>query len=640
MAKIAEGLSRLLKSLPSKLIRKQICLATIKQSISLALQTFPCRMFKSRINNFLCPLIRIVRSRRKIQVHNKIKYKEGIVILSYLFLLLPNVILNGIFNSSFLIGDPFYTARMKPGNAFTNYSETLYAKNDSLLNGKTEIISLGELLISKISLILRLEITELYIYSSIFFGLIVLLLFQLILKEFNIMGYKSLVLSICMIFVSWGPFFPYSLERPVSPQIILSLWLLILLICFRSIKNPSTINRLIAGTITGLSIYFHYPYIFLQTQAGLILFLLSMVIRKQPFKSYMSSILVSWIVAMPYFLWSWRANQFSEYRELLLRAGLIETHLPHAVRTLVISLVSLTILRLILKRSKQSLDKNVRTMIILLGSFALGNVFVSNSNLVTGKALQFADHFEVFVKAILILCISILFKYLTVSKPLEHSSIKRLNKNLHYMISTLIFALSFTFAANTNTNVGISVYELEIVDWLRKNIPNNTTISIEAMSIANISSPLLPHKILTNNDIINYSFHQQEINQRYFANSGCNISSIDDTTYSAIYTFRGTSGISSGERVLQLLKTTNSFPGLQNSIENFLASQRLVIDDLKTEALSDFLKVKEMGCLNFIRSRGVEYILINSEKNWMKYIKSGEIEFFGYTGELAVYSVT
>ena len=111
---------------------------------------------------------------------NKVKYNEGVLLLSYLYLLFPNIMINGIIKNEFLLGDPFYAARMKPSNSLTDYSETLYAKNDSLLNGQTEIISLGELLISRISIVLGLDLPNSYVYSSIIFGILILLLFQLI----------------------------------------------------------------------------------------------------------------------------------------------------------------------------------------------------------------------------------------------------------------------------------------------------------------------------------------------------------------------------------------------------------------------------------------------------------------------------
>jgi hypothetical protein len=571
---------------------------------------------------------------------SKLRYKEGVLLLSYLFLLFPNVMIDGILKNEPLLGDPFYMARMKHSNSLANYSELLYAKNDSPLNGQTEIISLGELLISKISMALGLSLPNSYVYSSIFFGLLILLLFQLILKQFSITSVKSLVLSICMIFVSWGPFFPYNLERPVSPQIILSLWLLIILCCIKSIRNPSISAFVITGIIIGSSIYFHYPYIFLQIQAGIIVFVISMIAKKQSFKGFVISILISWIVATPYLFWSVRANYFPEYKELLLRNGLIETHIPHAIRTFLISLVAFTLILIILKQTKQSLDNNRRTMILLLGSFAIGTALASNSNLISGKAIQFSDHFEVFIKVIIILSISILAKYLSVLDPLKRLALKLFNENSYNVISTLFLVASFTFATNASANVGVNSKTIEIIDWLRDNIPIHSDILIEDIGIANASSPLLQHKLLTNSDITNYSFHQKEINQRYFANSGCHLTSVDDATYRAIYTFRGVAGTNTGRKVLQFLKRVDSLPALQKSIDNFLTSQSKTNKELKKEGLGDFLEVKATGCISFIKSRGVEYILVSSEKNWLQYIKSGKIEFFSNVGELSIYSVT
>ena len=201
--------------------------------------------------------------------------------ISYLFLLFPTVIWDGIFKREILVGDPFYTSRMKPTSLNQLDFANIYLPEGSIFNGKTEVLSLGEILLSKIGFYFNIGISDLYIYSSLLIGVAILFFMQKIFREFKMTGIKTLLFSIIFLFIFWGPFLPYSLERPISPQIVLFLWLLFLLYFIRAIDTDLLKNHLIYGFISGISLYFHYPFIFLQIQVSLVFFVIYKIFKKQ-----------------------------------------------------------------------------------------------------------------------------------------------------------------------------------------------------------------------------------------------------------------------------------------------------------------------------------------------------------------------
>ena len=323
---------------------------------------------------------------------------QVIMYLSYLILLFPNIIVKGLFNNQLILGDPFYLARMKETTFLSVDQDTPYVSYNSIFGGKVEILSVGELVLGKLGLIFNLQIAELYIFSSLLIGLLILILAQKVLKEIGIRGQNLLIFLILTIFIFWGPFFPYSLERPISPQIILLVWLWFILNCLREIKLTSYKTIVKIGFIAGLSAYLHYPYIFLQIQTGTIIFIIGMLLLKKPVRGFVLSTLFSWVVALPYLLWSRDASLLEDYQDLFLRGGIIYNHIPTALSVVIFSIIALILIFLVLKRTNQTSLKFSRRPLLFLFSQVVGCTLVSNSNLITGVSVQFSDHFDVFIR--------------------------------------------------------------------------------------------------------------------------------------------------------------------------------------------------------------------------------------------------
>jgi hypothetical protein len=554
-----------------------------------------------------------------------------IIYLSYLILLFPFIVVEGLFKNQPILGDPFYLARMKETSFLSLNQATPYVSYNSNFGGKVEILSLGELMLGKLGLVFNLQVAELYIFSSLLIGLLILFLAQKVLKEIGIIGVNILIFLILGIFIFWGPFFPYSLERPISPQIILLVWLWFILNCLREIKMTSYKTIIKLGFISGLSAYLHYPYIFLQIQAGTIIFIIGMFLFKKPVKGFLLSTFISWVVAWPHLLWSRNAALSQDYQDLLLRGGIIYNHIPTALSVVIFSIIALILIFMLLKRSTKVSLQFSRMPLLFLFSQVVGCILVSNSNIVTGVSVQFSDHFDIFIKSLLLIIGAVVFKVY-----LPQVQFLLISKKVKYIFPALILFSSLLYAFG---NEGSGQEQRTGIDTIVSHIPTNNAILVDDDGLATSASALLLNKTLTDYNIINYNFPQKEINQRYYVQSGCTIKNVSEIEYFKIYSFRLISERRKLSRIFQNLPNLEVFSGIKRALEGRIDYLIAEEEILLNEALDDFTEIDKSGCIDFLRARGVRYIVSTSPVNWLEYRITHQITEVKVDQHLTIYRI-
>ena len=140
-------------------------------------------------------------------------------------------------------------------------------------------------------------------------------------------------------------------------------------------------------------------------------------------------------------------------------------------------------------------------------------------------------------------------------------------------------------------------------------------------------------------NIVWFNFSQKEINKRYYSNSGCSKTNFTEVDYESIYAFRGVAESRKIVRVLGVLEKFNLFPFLQNLLNNELQKEIKNKATLAENAINDFEEVKTEGCINFIKSRGVDFIYADNLNNWVTFEKLGVITKFKVIGDTTVYKI-
>jgi len=357
---------------------------------------------------------------------------------------------------------------------------------------------------------------------------------------------------------------------------------------------------------------------------------------KIPIKGFVGSVIISLILSVPAIFWSYRARQLNEYQELLLRGGLITNHIPSAITTLVIGIIALLLFNRILQRKPKQIDHRLFIVYLFFCSHVIATIALANSNFITGVSLQFSDHFEVFVKVLLVIAIVLFLNQLTIIKRFVLFNRK---KQFEYFLSISLLVLSTSYINSvSNQDIYSNTFQKEI-NLIKERIPPNTALILDDNGLADIGGALLTNPILTNTNIMNYTFSQKEINQRYFANSGCKITQIDKASYSHMYGFRIISEERKLKRVYQLLKKINFFDGYKEFLNKKIDLLNLELNMLNAQIQNDFAEVSHYGCIKFIKDRNIQFIISQKPNNWKSYIKSGELRFIDSLSSLSFYRV-
>ena len=201
----------------------------------------------------------------------------------------------------------------------------------------------------------------------------------------------------------------------------------------------------------------------------------------------------------------------------------------------------------------------------------------------------------------------------------------------------MIFSVSY--AANKVGSQGLDFENTNLIKWSKNNLLKTDSLLIENSATSASSSVLLTNKLFMDGNIVWFNFSQKEINKRYYSNSGCSKTNFTEVDYESIYAFRGVAESRKIVRVLGVLEKFNLFPFLQNLLNNELQKEIKNKATLAENAINDFEEVKTEGCINFIKSRGVDFIYADDLNNWVTFEKLGVITKFKVIGDTTVYKI-
>ena len=550
----------------------------------------------------------------------------------------PSLVINGIFRKEILIGDPLYTSRIKYAakNPFDLGSGYV---TDPGATGNREIISLGETVIGLLGKILNFSIWEIYIYSTIAMGLLALYLFSKILSNRN----KKVTFLLCSggLFLFWGPHNDFNFARPISPQITILVYLVIMFGIKKSLSSNVRKFKLLIGVLAGLSAYLSSPFTFIAASIAFFTYLFLTLTNQKITKIDYAS-LASYVILIVPYMFANLANSGSEsFSDLTLRQGLIDSHLPAARVTIITLILILSYIMMFYKFKKIKIFNNQNLFLNFLIIQSLTIAIVSNSNLITGKALQFSNHFDHFSKIILILVIGSTLDSFNLTNS-------RLSRIFYKLKSSQLIPISLAFTLVTLMVIkGLSVKEIEkptlkeqrIWSFIDKNIKNDAVILFSNIGMSAAASALIENKLFFSTDMFNFNYTQKEINFRYFATTACSVEIIDKSSWSFTYGLRGLDKIGKVDRYINYVKKLRIDDVFLKSL--LLQQSQEVTNYANLVAMSekDSRELKGIGCLNFIKSRNVKYLVVENNEAWKLLASKQLISFVSKVDSVFVYKI-
>ncbi len=232
--------------------------------------------------------------------------------------------------------------------------------------------------------------------------------------------------------------FPTTFIRLPSPGLNFVFWLLVPLFLLLHIHTHKTRYVFLSSVSFGL--LFHiYPYywtfyaVLLSLYAGGVFLNEHLHGERIVFsKKIIFIILGGFCIGIPYFISLFRSSQLPEYTETLARVGLINTHFPSGLDTVVCA--SCVVFLFALLYWKKII--HINTTSILLFSGVCATVIATNQHIITGKNLEFSSHY--FLGNMVWLFISVMY--------LLHSVIHRYSQRTIKIIYVVLCGVVIVYA--------------------------------------------------------------------------------------------------------------------------------------------------------------------------------------------------
>ncbi len=471
------------------------------------------------------------------------------------------------------------------------------------------------------------SIYENYIFFSFLYLSILIFAFSVFIRGSQKRNVPQMllmqVLSLILLFLILGNHgvtnTNYRFSRLVNPQFSILLWLLGLVLVshlIRRIEQGRSLNSLVIfGALLTLISQYSYIFVFLSLAVTFFMTAIYLFVKNRRKDSLI--IATIWMIILLQWFTAFQAKQAQNgFLDATDRMGLLKSHFPGAIETVLLSLISIglaSLQQLFSSRRKQGADLSSQYITINISSISL--IIASNSNIITGKSIQFSDHFEIFAYLNFGLCISLLIWKILI------------NFRYAFLLFSIIFSVIFVHQMQTLADVYVSKESRALDQKLSSinfNKINVREVAIESPSHADLIPVYAPVGVLFDTRIVSYAFSDNELLLRYFVSRGCpeNLSA-DDLLY--VYPYNLAPYYEKRERILQVLNwiRLNKFSDLFVSDLSQELSQR--IKEIQSGVVKIYERYGKESCLDLARSSGVEGIIFDGSGNWANIVNEENI---------------
>jgi hypothetical protein len=569
-----------------------------------------------------------------------LKCKPYIFSLVITFLILPffthsrNVISSKL-NQLTPISDGFYTERIfhKTSEYFFVGIPKFYLNPEDSIT--TELVSLGESTQRFIYILSNYNMVfTYYFFATICLSLTYICLSK-ILNIFNnkqLYGHIFLVIALLIFFGNSSQLATdsFQFKRMISPQFHVTLWVFIIwltqkLLLELSLKKISARNQLYLTFALILSLYIHYPYIFMATAIIFFYLLITLTIEFKSYKNSVVNLLILCIGCLPQIIVLLLSRNSQNYHEFSLRFGLIESRIPGSLYTIV-SMIPVILISMILKNRMSSRLSSSQVVLVKTVILCASAVLISSqSNLVTNSSIQFSDHFNILSNIVLIIFFIMLISFVPNNfknqrvdffESIFSSRTKILL--LVFLIITNLFTQSQHFFQSTSVN-SFNTFQNKFDKIIGDH--NLKRIIVDVPMLETLIGNMYSGSVLYSNNIGAYGFSNAEILSRYAVSHGCPRKlSAQEINEMFIYTFAAREQKFS--RVKKLSETLGA-DYLVDYSDNLSLEIALEKENF-VNSISNLLIADSKNCFERAKDYKIDAIIYDESSRWKIYFDNSD----------------
>lgn len=516
--------------------------------------------------------------------------------------------------------DIYYYQRIFSLNSDLIQLGNFYVDSGGFHRRQVNLISIGEMVQKILFHLLNNNIVITYFIFSLFVLFFwIYLMARFVNQDNSKSALKTIIIISAAILIFFGNYNfidrNYLFARIISPQISVLLWL-IGLVLFNRILNDTKLKGLnykhlfqLCALIIISSFTYLYTFLILLTTALVVITFLAL--QKASFKLFwfVVSILLS---SLPFLTINYFKFEELRFKDAGSRMGLINHHYPGSFNTVVICFV--LIFLIVLPKYISSQKRIYSTYQITLILSSLGVVLASQSNIVTGREIQFY-HFSLFAKVNLLL-FSIFFV----------SSLKL--KTMKYLYSKftriVLVALCTMLTVNTLTEIFLpSVFHSKLnpsTKFLDREFSQADALIVDVPNLQNVFPVYSKAKILFQTDITAYGFTHEELLDRAYISAGCP-KQISKSLQRELDVYRTEAIYSKGKVLRSYLEALNLDGFFGKTYKSALNKAYLERKTIESDLRNYLHSVEENQCIEMAQKYGITDIVYDSKSHWYRLVE-------------------
>ena len=304
--------------------------------------------------------------------------------------------------------------------------------------------------------------------------------------------------------------------RLPSPAFNFLFWHGLALSIILYIKNGSKIYLYLSVLLFGLMFYV-YPYYWTFYFVLLCIFTVFTYLFKTKEVNYRYIIYIfvgGLFIAIPYFIFNWMSSETLYYDESLKRLGLIHTHVPSGIRSVILAGIT-SVIFLWMYYKKKILPDAINLFLI---SGVLTTAIVVNQHVITGKNLEFVNHY--FLQNTFWILFSLMYLFIRYTRTVTIKT----NKIL-FIVSLIIIVWGSYYSLIEISKKQHHYYETEIYkqnystifEWLNNNAKKDEVVFAND-SISDLITVYTSQNVYSSPFGILFFLSDEEVEKRYLIN--------------------------------------------------------------------------------------------------------------------------
>ena len=506
----------------------------------------------------------------------------------------------------------------------------MYVDSVSFQQREINILSIGEVVQKYVFHLLGNRIILTYfLFSLVMIFLWIFLIERLIAYDYPQSFSKNVLFTSSLLVIFFGNTNlinsdNYLFARIVSPQISVFLWLIGLVLLNRIVitKESKTLEYkyLIQFSLLLFVASFTYLFTFISLFGTSIVVFSFLAIQKK-YRDLVWFLAFTLISILPFMVLNFNQSKEERFQDASARLGLVKYHFPGSLTTILISLGIIFAITMHKHFITKKLPYSNLERVLVISS--IGLILASQSNIVTGKEIQFY-HFSLFAK------MNLMIYFILIASRITFRKFQ--NKIVKYRVILIVF-LPIILILNSSKGVILPlIYDNRVsssIEFLNQ-YSSKKKLIVDVANLQNVFPIYSEAKLLYQSDITSYGFSNLEVLDRAYISAGCP-NKISERLQSELEVYRALAIYTKGKALENYLKyfyLDKYFASFYiPTLDRALKERRII----QSEINNYLITANKTDCVSLAKTYGIDSIIFDKKSQWYSIVIDNNLPVISFT---------